>query len=132
MGQPYTESEIRRRFPGATIRGGTMPRRTADASPRKRRHKYNAQAVTIDGIRFDSKREAAHYELLKAQQREGGVKWFALKPVFVIEGGRYIPDFIVQYTYRIEIQDVKGFKTALYRRAKKQMRERYGIDVVEI
>ena len=120
-----TEAELRRRFPGATIRGGG-----AAASPR--RHKYNAKSTTVDGIRFDSKREAYHYEALKLLHTAGDVLWFALKPVFVIEGGRYIPDFIVAYRDRLAIEDVKGVRTPLYRRAKKQMLERYGIEVVEV
>ena len=32
---------------------------------KKRKHKYNAKKVTIDGIEFDSKREGRMYSMLK-------------------------------------------------------------------
>lgn len=101
--------------------------------PRGKRAKYGAQPVTIDGHRFASKKEAERYNALKLFAQVGEVQWFCVQPRFLVEGGWYVADFIVCWKdNRVSIEDVKGFKTPLYRRARKQMKTRYGIEIVEI
>lgn len=128
MNLGITETEFRRRFPGAKIN-----ERHPAVAPQKRRHKYGACATSVDGIRFDSKREAGHYRALKLLQQVGEIRWFAVKPVFLLPGEvKYIPDFIVAFHDRVEIQDVKGVRTQAYVIKRRQMKAVYGIEIMEI
>lgn len=59
------------------------------------RHKYNAKRVEYDGHKFDSKREANRYHLLKALERQGqifGLKLHERYPLFTRDkNGQQIP-----------------------------------------
>lgn len=50
--------------------------------PMNRKHKYNAKKVTIDGITFDSKAEAAYYNRLKILKKAGEIKDFEMQVQF--------------------------------------------------
>jgi len=108
------------------------------AAPRpKRRSKYGNQPVYVDGRRFDSKAEARRYEELLRLHAAGEVLWFCLQPVFRLSAGiEYRPDFIVcRKDGAVVVEDVKGgkaTKTKEYRLKKRLMRDRYGIEVVEV
>lgn len=87
--------------------------------------KYKAKPVVKtfpDGssIRFDSMAEAAFYDKLILEQRAAT---FHPCCYFTIEGGVYRPD------YYDDIQDmyieVKGVETPMWRRTRKQLKERY-------
>jgi len=86
--------------------------------------KYHAKKTIVDGITFDSKKEALHYSELKLLQASGLIKSFTCQPVFVLQEGyrrkdgkkirdiRYIADFAVTFPDgRVEIVDVKSFGT---------------------
>jgi hypothetical protein len=86
-------------------------------------HKYGAKKTVVDGIKFDSKREADYYCELKLLKRSSEIKDFTLQPEFVlldsfkkygktIRGIKYRADFkIIHKDGSVEIIDVKGFKT---------------------
>lgn len=104
-----------------------------DVPNQKRKTKYNARKVYVDGIKFDSKAEADYYCRLKLMLRAGEIDGFCRQARFVITEGRndergteYVTDFIVFYpdgTYRIV--DVKGLKTDVFKLKVKCMREKY-------
>lgn len=86
--------------------------------------KYHNKKTEIDGILFDSKREAEYYQELKLMQHSvDGVKSFTLQPEFILQeeyekdGKKYRPiiyraDFdVTYYDGRREIVDVKGMRT---------------------
>ncbi len=97
------------------------------------RHKYKATPITLDGIRFDSKREAKRYGVLMQMQMAGQIRKLTLQPKFTLEGPNgpliypssnrrvtYYADFA--YDERNEagewvsiIEDVKGMETPLWR-----------------
>ena len=101
-----------------------------------RRNKYGNHPTTVDGMRFDSKSEARYYERLQLERKLGVVQWFITQVPFRLEGGvRFVVDFLVAYSDgRIELQDVKSKATItqVYRNKKKQLRERYGLEVIEV
>lgn len=98
----------------------------------KRRSKYRAVKTKVDGVTFASKREASWYEKFKAMKKKGEVLWFSIQPRFVLPGDIvYIADFIVVYPDRIDVVDVKGFKTPEYRLKKKLMAS-IGITIHEV
>ena len=128
-----SESELRRRFPDATIRSARAPD-TVVRAPRPRRQKYNAQPTVVDGVRFASKKEARRYSELKLLMQSGEVRWFAIQPQFVLEGGvKYVADFLILWRDgSVTVEDTEGVRTPAYRDKKKQVKARYGIDVVEV
>ena len=99
----------------------------------KRKSKYNARKVRVDGIAFDSQAEANYYCRLKLLLRAGKIDGFCRQARFVITEGRdgekgteYVTDFIVFYPDgKYRIVDVKGVKTDVFRLKVKCMREKY-------
>lgn len=89
--------------------------------------KYNNDIPIVDGIRFDSRKEANYFCLLKMLKRGGVVREFErqvafeLQPKFVDRNGEkhrainYKADFVVHYSDgRNVVVDVKGFRTKEY------------------
>lgn len=103
------------------------------AEPKRKRSKYNAKKISVDGITFDSQMEANYYCRLKLMLRAGAIDGFCRQARFVITEGKngekgveYVTDFVVFYpdkTYRIV--DVKGMKTEVFKLKVKSFREKY-------
>ncbi|NNH67806.1 DUF1064 domain-containing protein [Rhizobium laguerreae] len=102
-----------------------------------KRSKYGAQKTMVDGILFDSKREAAYYSELKIREKAGEVSGVALQRPFpiIIAGttvGKYVSDFaFIDHLQdrRLRIIDVKGFDTPLSRFKRKCVEAFYQIKV---
>lgn len=89
-------------------------------------NKYLNKKVTVDGIEFDSVKEANYYFYLKQLQKTGEVvkielqPRFELLPGFAKNGKKYRPinytaDFKVTYADgRVEVIDTKGYKTQVF------------------
>lgn len=101
-----------------------MRRPSIRVSPREER--------TVDGITFDSKKEARRYGELKLL-RAAGECWFLRQPRFDLPGGtKYTADFQVFWKDgRMSVEDVKGYRTAAYIRAKKQVEALYPVTIEE-
>lgn len=112
------------------------------------KNKYSNIKTVIDNITFDSKKEAAYYNTLKLLKRAGEVVKIDLQPEFpynvcctvpglkdsrvFAQQRKYIADFRVTYKDgHIEIIDVKGMRTAEYKRKKKIIEAIYGIKIIE-
>lgn len=98
--------------------------------------KYRAKPTFVDGIRFASKREAKRYEELKLLIRIGQISDLELQPKFdiivnEIKICRYIADFRYKENGSTIIEDVKGFKTPVYKLKKKLMFAYHGISINE-
>lgn len=123
-------------------------------------NKYNAKKVSVDGIEFDSKKEAKRYQELLLLQKAGEIyllerqKVYELLPVQkepdkvgkrggVIKGKlleravEYVADFV--YTDKngeTIVEDVKGFREggayAVFVLKRKLMLYRYGIKIKEV
>jgi hypothetical protein len=102
-----------------------------------KRSKYGATKTMIDGIVFDSKREAAYYSELKIREKAGEVSGMALQRPFpiIINGqsvGKFLSDFaFIDHTQedRLRVIDVKGFDTPLSRFKRKCVEAFYQIKV---
>ena len=105
-------------------------RMTAAAFKAKRRSKYGATKTVVDGIKFDSKKEAARWVDLNRLQDAGHVAQLERQVPIVLQGkngplltktGRertYVADF--KYVdWRLNgvwiIEDVKGYETAEFK-----------------
>lgn len=100
-------------------------------------HKYRAKPTVVDGVRFDSKAEARRYSQLKWMQSAGQISGLALQPKFdcVVEGKKicaYKADFEYWENGRRVTEDVKGFKTQVYRIKKKLVEALHGIEIREV
>lgn len=106
-------------------------------------HKFNAVKTVIDGYTFASKAEGRRYAELKMLEKAGKITGLGLQPIFKLRAmngeviGKYVADFDywLQHgngaaTYTVE--DVKGFKTELYRWKAKHMKAEHGITISEI
>ena len=93
--------------------------------------KYKNVKVKIDGINFDSKAEAAYYEYLKLLIRTGDVSYFLMQVPFLCGGGvKYRLDFQVHYADgSIQNIDVKGCVNQAFKNKKKQVEDRYPINI---
>ena len=98
------------------------------------RSKYGAKKTEVDGIKFDSQKEAKYYIFLKQLKQAGEVVLFLMQVPFILPGAiRYRLDFQVFYADgRIEWVDVKGVITDVYRIKKAQVEEIYGIEIKEV
>jgi hypothetical protein len=96
------------------------------------RNKFNAKKTTVDGIQFDSAREAKRYTRLRALEEEGKIKGlrlqvpFELLPSFECDGVKYrgmkyVADFVYHRGGKVVVEDCKGFKTPEYKLKKKLM-----------
>lgn len=96
------------------------------------RSKFGAVKTVVDGMKFDSKKEAKYYTNLVLLQKAGEIKSFEmqvpfiLQPKFRTEWGtcireiKYVADFVIEYPDgHKEVVDVKGFRTKEYNLKKK-------------
>lgn len=82
-------------------------------------NKFNAQKTVVDGITFDSRKEARRFEQLKLMERAGQITNLELQPRFPlkVEGQlicTYVGDFLYVERGKRVCEDTKGFKTREY------------------
>ena len=96
----------------------------------KGRNKYSVaekEDRTVDGILFDSKKEARRYGDLKLMRKAGVVSFFLRQVPFHLPGKTtYRCDFVVFYADgTVAFEDVKGMRTQAYKLKKRQVEELY-------
>lgn len=96
-------------------------------SPGQARHKFSAVRSERDGMRFDSKLEAAYFDHLTLLMRAGEVVGFLRQVPFHLPGGvRYVCDFLVFWADgSCTFDDPKGMETAVYRAKMRQVQTLY-------
>lgn len=103
--------------------------------------KYGNRKTVIDGITFDSRKEANRYCELKLLEDAGKIKGLKRQVKFELippiknhpRATYYIADFVyfdVQSNMQV-VEDVKGMKTDIYKLKKKLMMWLNGIDILE-
>ncbi|RJO61068.1 MAG: DUF1064 domain-containing protein [Dehalococcoidia bacterium] len=97
-------------------------------------HKYKARATELDGIRFDSQKEANYYQGLKLRERTGEVVFFLRQVPFYLPGGvRYVVDFqVFKADGTVSFVDVKGMKTESYKAKKRMVESLFPITIEEV
>ena len=102
-----------------------------------KKNKYRNIKTTIDGITFDSKKEAEHYCMLKILKQAGEIKDFGLQPRYELQPSfekngekyraiTYIADFvIVNNDGTTEVVDIKGVETQVFKIKKKMFEYMY-------
>jgi hypothetical protein len=109
-----------------------------------RQSKYGAKKVIIDGITFDSKKEARRYFELTLLEKAREISGLELQVKFELEGadGRVLVSdsgrrlsYVADFTYRDQsgaliIEDAKGMETPAYKLKKAIMRS-MGHQIIE-
>ena len=108
-------------------------------------NKYGAKKTMVDGIMFDSQKEAMRYLELTKLQKDGVISGLVTQQVFVLAKGvkfsgekrakpalRYISDFVYSNprTGAVVVEDCKGMKTPAFNIKRHLMLALLGIDVV--
>lgn len=95
----------------------------------QKKSKYAAQAVVVDGIRFDSKKEARYYSELKLRQKAGEVLFFLRQVPFHLPGNiRYVIDFQEFHADgTVHFVDTKGFETETFKLKRAQVEDLYPV-----
>jgi hypothetical protein len=107
--------------------------------------KYKNKITEVDGIRFDSEKEADYYWQLHWMMREGTVKEVELQPKFVLQpayeaAGKKIRPIIYKADFKVTeasghvyYVDTKGMRTQVYMIKKKMLLYKYpDIDFREV
>lgn len=125
-----------------------------------KRSKYGNRKTVVNGIEFDSRKEAVRYQELRLLERAGKISGLRLQEKFILipsqreastevyksgpQKGRrkpgkllekecsYIADFCYTENGEIVVEDTKGFRTEAYKIKRKLMLERYGIQIKEV
>ena len=109
------------------------------------RRKFGNKKVDLDGITFDSKREANRWAELKLMEKAGEISEldrqfpFILIPSQKDEKGkvierecRYVADFVYKENGKFVVEDTKGFRTPDYIIKRKLMLYNLGIWIREV
>ena len=106
--------------------------------------KYHSRKVTIDGITFDSRKEARRYSELLLLERAGAIQNLQRQVKFelippqrigrrVVERAcSYIADFVYEENDQKIVEDTKGVKTKDYIIKRKLMLWIHGIQIKEV
>lgn len=108
------------------------------------RNKFGAVTTHVDGIRFDSRKEARRYQELKLLERAGEITQLDVHPEFPLWAtecdekpfAKYIADFryIDRRSGHLVVEDVKSraTRTAVYRLKKQLAQRQHGIVITEV
>ncbi len=104
----------------------------------RRGNKFNAVRTSVDGIVFDSKREAQRYIDLCILRRAGEIRDLELQTRYVLEvNGQRITTYRADFKYfdertkEVTVEDCKGHKTREYIIKKKLMKAILGVQILE-
>lgn len=110
-----------------------------------KKNKYRNEKVTVNGIVFDSKREADRWADLNVLERAGEISRLQRQVKYVLIPTQYdekkkvlerecsyIADFVYLKDGKLVVEDAKGFKTPEYKIKKKLMLLFHGVRVREV
>ncbi len=107
-----------------------------DEKPKKK-PKYGNSWVEVDGIKFQSKREAARWGVLKLMEQAGEIQNLRRQVRFpiVINGQKicvYVADFQYEHGSETIVEDAKGCRTDVYKLKNKLLKACNGIIITEV
>jgi hypothetical protein len=99
-------------------------------------NKYNAKKTRVGDLVFDSQKEARRWSELVLLERAGVIRRLERgEDMPVVIGGvkvfSYRPDFVYFEDGARIVEDVKGFRTPVYRLKKRILAALYGIEIRE-
>ena len=122
--------------------------KNARRSRTPRSAKYKNQKIECDGLKFDSKKEAQRYKVLRDMQKDGVIGELQCQTVFILADAvkysgeprkkpalRYLADFTYTLNGALVVEDVKSDYTRslpAYRIKKHLMMSVHGIEISEV
>jgi|SRR6185295_10992318 len=107
--------------------------------PVKKKSKYNNTKIEVDGIVFDSVKEANRYKELRLLLKVGEIGLLKRQVEYELNPGgtyslKYLSDFeyIITETGENVVEDVKGFRTREYLKKRRLMKKVHGIIIKEL
>lgn len=116
--------------------------------------KYHSKKIEVQGIQFDSKKEAARFKELQLMERAGQIQDLQRQVKYVLLPAQYrqffdkkahrwknrcverevcyIADFVYEQDGKIVVEDTKGFKTKDYIIKRKLMLYIHNIQIKEV
>ena len=120
-------------------------------------NKYGARSTVVDGIRFDSAKEARRFQQLRLLEKAGAIRDLQRQVEFELIPAQYEPprtlkngrkvrgrcierktvykadfSYIQSDTGEYIVEDAKGFRTEVFKIKKKLMLKKYNIRVREV
>lgn len=105
--------------------------------PRRNGTKYGSRKTEVDGILFDSRREASRYSELKMLEQGKVITGLQLQPEFELQAGfrdskgvwrrpiTYKADFLYIEEGKVIVEDVKGMQTDVFKIKMKMFLKQY-------
>lgn len=102
---------------------------------------FGNKFTTVDDIKFHSKLESERYKILKSMVDKGKITNLQLQVKYllvseIIDGKKhtisYIADFVYELNGETIVEDVKGFKTQIYKMKRILMKNIHNITVKEV
>lgn len=94
--------------------------------------KYHNKKVIIDGLIFDSKKEANRYKELSLLEKAGAIQNLQMQKVLLEKKCSYIADFVYTENGQMVVEDAKGMRIKDYIIKRKLMLFMNGIRIKEI
>lgn len=131
-----------------TPTNGAAPRRRGPrfGTRQRPRSKYGNKRVPVDGIMFDSIKEARRYQQLRLEERAGHIRDLQLQVPFEItavakHGGarKAVAKYLADFTYwRVQsdgdelfiVEDAKGVRTDVFNLKKKLVEHEHGVEIL--
>jgi hypothetical protein len=141
----YTEEELERLLrqnPALRVnqkhsQPGKKAKPEKTKTEKKKPRKYRNKKVLVNGIKFDSLKEAKRYIVLKMKLLTGEITYLKLQPEFVLQEGfrkdgkwhraiKYRADFRYRTVAgETVIEDTKGYRTEVFNIKQKLFESRY-------
>lgn len=135
MHRPFTIDDLKK----SKVAGINQHLLDSKKANKKKKSKYGNKKTEVDGIKFDSIREAKRHKVLKLLQKAGKIAFLRLQVEYELnEGGThsliYIADFVYvdAETGKEVVEDAKGVRTAVYRKKCRLMMKVHGIKIKEV
>ena len=122
--------------------------RKMQAQKQEKQRKYHNQPCEVDGVKFDSQKEARRYRELMALLGAGKIRDLKLQPQFTLQESYKTPEgkrvqairYVADFSYfdcdldKDVVEDVKSkaTKTRVYGMKRKLLLERFGIEIREV
>lgn len=124
----------------------------ANVNTQQKKSKYHSEKEEVDGIRFDSRKEARRFLELREMEKRGEISDLRLQVNFTLIEGHTKPNgervrpeiYRADFTYRKRdaagafsiyiVEDVKsaGTRTEKYKIKKKQVWEKFHLEITEV
>lgn len=130
----WTEEQLREVISRRDRRNLTPERKTeiATLGGKARANKYRNVVTTVDGIKFDSKKEAQHYQQLAVMKATGAIRGFTRQVSLPLASGkrRMVIDFmVVETTGVVRFVDAKGYTTPTWATKRDELQHSLGITI---